>query len=170
MSMTDRPRISRRVLACTLGVAACSASSAAPPAPKDGVVFVCEHGAAKSVIAAAWFERISAERGLPYHAIARGATPQPSLSVASVAGLHDDGLVPQPASPRPLTSSDIQAAARVIVFDCNAAAMQPLAALDECWNDVPTVSADYGRARDAIRAHIERLLDRQLQRSPQEQP
>jgi len=75
------------------------------PAPKDRVVFVCEPGAAKSVIAAAWFERIAAERGVPFHAIARGATPQPSRSVASVAGLRGDGLVPQPASPRPLTSS-----------------------------------------------------------------
>jgi protein-tyrosine-phosphatase len=151
-----------------LGAAACSASSAARPAAKDRVVFVCEHGAAKSVIAAAWFERIAAERGLRYHAIARGATPQPSLSVASTAGLHDDGLVPQPASPRPLTSNDLEGAARVIVFDCSATAMQPLAALDECWDDVPTVSADYGRARDAIRAHIERLLDQGLQKGPSE--
>jgi hypothetical protein len=59
-----------------------------------------------------------------------------------------------------------EGAARVIVFDCGATAMQPLTSLDECWDDLPAVSADYGHARDAIRAHVERLLDPGLQMHP----
>jgi len=52
-----------------------SASDLNIPA-KDGV-FICEHGAAKSVIAAAYFNKLAAERHLNFHAIARGLTPQP---------------------------------------------------------------------------------------------
>jgi protein-tyrosine-phosphatase len=35
------------------------------------VVFVCEHGAAKSVIATTYFNKIAAERGLRAHASVR---------------------------------------------------------------------------------------------------
>jgi arsenate reductase len=35
------------------------------------IVFVCEHGSAKSVIAAAYFNRIVKERNLPFEAAAR---------------------------------------------------------------------------------------------------
>ncbi len=44
------------------------------------VMFVCEHGAAKSVIATAYFNKLAAERGLPYRATFRGTTPQDELS------------------------------------------------------------------------------------------
>ena len=45
----------------------------APVAPQ--IIFVCEHGAGKSVIAAAYFNKLAAERGLPDRAIYRGANP-----------------------------------------------------------------------------------------------
>src|SRR5215468_10992232 len=48
------------------------------------VVFICEHGAAKSVIASEYFNKLAAERGLAVRAIARGAVPQADLSVSTV--------------------------------------------------------------------------------------
>ncbi len=45
-----------------------ASAAAAPPS----VVFVCEHGAAKSVIATAYFNKIAAQRQLPYRAQFRG--------------------------------------------------------------------------------------------------
>ena len=56
------------------------------------VIFVCEHGAAKSVIATAYFNKLAAERGLQDRATFRGTTPQDDLSVRAVAGLKADGL------------------------------------------------------------------------------
>ena len=56
--------------------------------PTPNVVFVCEHGAAKSVIATAYFNKIAAERGLPYRAQFRGTDPQAALSVKVVEGLR----------------------------------------------------------------------------------
>ena len=46
----------------------------------DTIVFVCEHGAAKSVVAAAQFNRLAEERHLPYRGIARGTEPQEDIA------------------------------------------------------------------------------------------
>src|SRR4029453_11092962 len=59
------------------------ASTAATPS----VVFVCEHGAAKSVVATAYFNKLAAERGPPFRATFRGTAPQDNLSVRAVEGL-----------------------------------------------------------------------------------
>jgi chromate transporter len=47
--------------------------------PTRTVVFVCEHGSAKSVVAASLFDRMAKERGLPVRAISRGTTPDASV-------------------------------------------------------------------------------------------
>ena len=39
------------------------------------VLFVCEHGAAKSVIAAAYFNQLASEKNLDVRAIERGTNP-----------------------------------------------------------------------------------------------
>ena len=58
-------------------------ASSRPAAKPETVVFVCEHGSAKSVIAAAHFNHLAAEKGLPYRAIARGCAPQKVRPAAS---------------------------------------------------------------------------------------
>ena len=54
---------------------------------KQTVVFVCEHGAAKSVLAAAYFNRFAAQMGLDMQAVARGTKPDQELSPQTVKGL-----------------------------------------------------------------------------------
>lgn len=44
------------------------------------ILFVCEHGAAKSVIAAAYFDKLAQARGLKYKAVFRGPNPDPALA------------------------------------------------------------------------------------------
>jgi len=61
---------------------------------QPSVVFVCAHGAAKSVIAATYFNKLAVERGLPYRATFRGVTPDPELSARALEGLKGDGLAP----------------------------------------------------------------------------
>lgn len=80
------------------------------------VVFVCEHGAAKSVIAAAYFNKLAAERHLNFHAVARGLTPQPELSTSAVAGLEKDGVPFAKEQPRRLSSEETRTAVRVVAF------------------------------------------------------
>ncbi|HEY0987387.1 MAG TPA: hypothetical protein VGD80_10065 [Kofleriaceae bacterium] len=136
---------------------ACNARPAAMAAPNE-VVFVCEHGAAKSVVASQYFNKLAAERGLAIRSIARGADPQAELSISAVKGLKEDGLPPTAGAPRPLTASDVRGSARVIAFDCEQPAMKALRGMDACWDDVPATGEDYVRARDRIRAHVESMV------------
>src|SRR5262249_30662970 len=119
-----------------------------PATPAAGVVFVCEHGAAKSVIASEYFNKLAAERGLAVRSIARGADPQANLSTSALKGLEHDGLPPRLDAPRPLTASEARRATRVVAFDCEQPAMKAFQG-NACWDDVPTVSDGYARARDA---------------------
>src|SRR5262249_33615945 len=68
-----------------------SADSPLPAKPQT-IVFVCEHGSAKSVIAAAHFNRLASEKGLPYRAIARGINPDDKIPATVSNGLAADGL------------------------------------------------------------------------------
>jgi protein-tyrosine-phosphatase len=138
-----------------LALIACSAH---PVRPAAEVVFVCEHGAAKSVVASQYFNKLAGERGLTVRAIARGAEPQAELSVSAVKGLKEDGLAPPPDAPRPLTASDVRSSARVIAFDCEQPVMKALRGMDACWDDVPATADDYVGARDRIRAHVEAMV------------
>jgi len=127
------------------------------------IVFVCEHGAAKSVIAAAYFNKLAAERGLRERAIYRGASPQDELSVATLKGLRDDGLIVPTSKPASITSDDVTAATHIFAIGCSLPAHAASSGKAENWTDVPEVSDGYAASRDAIRKHVERLID-QLQK------
>jgi len=57
-------------------------------APRE-VVFVCEHGAALSVVSAAYFNKLAQEQHLGFHAVSRGVTPQEELSPQASAGAEE---------------------------------------------------------------------------------
>lgn len=144
------------LLTLLVAVTACRQEATRAPA---SVVFVCEHGAAKSVVASEYFNKLAAERGLAIHAIARGADPQAGISIAAVKGLREDGLSTSLAEPRPLTPSEARSAARVVAFDCELPKMKAFKDIGACWNDVPTVGDDYAAARDTIHVHITAMID-----------
>jgi protein-tyrosine-phosphatase len=131
----------------------CGTRAAAPPRAR--VLFVCQHGAAKSVVAAAHFRRVAATRGIVADAVAAGTEPDAELASAAVKGLAGDGLPATPARPRPVTLYDLDSAARVVSFGCEIAPARGQRV--EQW-DVPPVSDGYGAARDRIVARVERLV------------
>ena len=71
-------------------------------ADRPRIGFVCEHRTAKSVIAAAYFNKLAMERGLGDRAVYRGASPQADLSIATVKGLRKDGLTVSASKPGPI--------------------------------------------------------------------
>src|SRR5215467_3114555 len=97
----------------TMGLAVVASQAPATPADGPAVVFVCEHGAAKSVIATAYFNKMAAERGLPYRATFRGTAPQDDLSVRTVAGLRQDGLAVPGGKPSAITDRDVTTATHI---------------------------------------------------------
>ena len=119
------------------------------------IVFVCPHGSAKSVIAAAYCRRLAARRGLEVAAEAAGIEPDPAVPARVVSGLAADGVDVSGERPRGLDDVDLGGAAAVIAFGCDVSAGDvPVTR----WDDVPAVSDDFGKARDAIVAHVERLV------------
>ncbi|MBI2216007.1 MAG: chromate resistance protein [Candidatus Rokubacteria bacterium] len=122
------------------------------------LAFVCLHGAAKSVLAAALARRLGAERGIDVRAIAAGIEPDAEVSPAAVRGLTADGLDAPAGRPRRATLYDVRSASRVVTFGCDLGRLAPEAAHVDDWPDVPAVSDGYETARDAIRERVDRLI------------
>ena len=127
------------------------------------VVFVCEHGAAKSVIATAYFNKLAAERGLPFRATFRGTSPQENLSVRAVEGLTADGVPIPLGKPSAITDSDVTDATHIFAIGCTLPEKARASGKANDWSDVPD-DKGYGPMRDAIVRHVNQLLD-ELQRS-----
>ena len=121
------------------------------------VVFICEHGAAKSILAAAYFNKLARESNLGLTAIARGTHPDAELSSRATAGLHEDGLSATESVPTRLTREELESAPRVVSF-CTLPDEYLQKAVVEYWRDIPDISEDYGRARDTIVRHLKELI------------
>jgi len=121
------------------------------------IVFVCEHGAVKSVVAAAHFNRFAAEKGLSLHAIARGTTPDAEISPQTVKGLAEDHLRPTESLPQRLTQTELESAQRVVTFCALPAEYRQPSHLEH-WENIPPVSENYELARDAIIERIRQML------------
>jgi protein-tyrosine-phosphatase len=128
-----------------------------PAGPPGRVVFVCAHGAARSVVAAAHFRRMAGARGVSLGAVAVGLEPDAELSRAAVDGLAGEGLAAAPGRPRPLTLHDLRTATRIVSFGCDVTPGRPGQPVER-W-DVPPVSDGYRAARDRIVTGLERLIE-----------
>jgi protein-tyrosine-phosphatase len=141
-----------------LALAALAVAQSVPPAPPPMIIFVCEHGAAKSLIAAAYFNKIAVERGLAARADFRGVDPQDDLSVRAVAGLKADGLIVPGGKPTAIAGGDVAAATHVFAIGCTLPAMATRSGKAQSWDDVPD-DQGYGPMRDAIVRHVRALVD-----------
>lgn len=122
------------------------------------IIFVCEHGAAKSVIAASYFNKLANEKGLNIQAIARGTNPDEVLSLKAVQGLQEDGLQATESIPQKLTLVEIKSAKKIITF-CNLTDEETKQANEiEDWDDIPPVSENYQIARDSILKKLHSLI------------
>src|SRR5947207_13251709 len=146
------------MIAIIVGLLFTDGQSANPPAKAPTVVFVCEHGAAKSVIATAYFNKLAAERGLPYRATFRGTSPQDDLSTRAVSGLRADGIGIPDGKPSAIASDDVARATHIFAIGCTLPAAAAKSGKAADWNDVPD-DQGYAPMRDAIVRHVTALLD-----------
>ncbi|MCX6591972.1 MAG: DUF1259 domain-containing protein [Acidobacteria bacterium] len=128
------------------------------PKQAGRIVFVCEHGAARSVIAAAYFNKLAAERGLPHRAITRGTVPDAEFGAVTVAGLRADGIPLPPGKPQLVGVSDLTGAEEVVTFAVNLPDGLPAVKRVD-WANIPGPTADYTGARNAIEARVRALID-----------
>jgi protein-tyrosine-phosphatase len=128
------------------------------------VVFVCEHGTVKSVVAAAHFNRLARARGLAAVAISRGSAPDSAVPAVVRNGLLADGVGPWRARPAPLSKADLLGAALVVSFDQSIDSLVGTHAPVRHWDNTPSVMQDYATGRDSIVARVRALIT-ELQRA-----
>lgn len=125
------------------------------------VLFVCEHGNVKSLMAASYFNQLAQERGLRYRAVSRGTAPNSTaVPNAIIQGLAGDGFDVSSFHPSAVKASDASASQRVITIgtELPADAQKAAQAKMEQWSDVPAASDDYSAARAAIKRHVDSLV------------
>jgi arsenate reductase len=125
------------------------------------VVFVCEHGNVKSLIAASLFEQVAKQRGLPFRAVSRGISPEAKVPSSIVDSLRKDGIETASYKPQPLTSHDLSTASHVIAIGVDLSSFTGAKQIpSELWSDVPPASIDYEASRAALLHHIDVLLEK----------
>ena len=135
------------------------------PAADDGsamgrVVFVCEHGSVKSVIAAHWFTRLAVERRAPFRAISRGLAPDEAIPPGVAHNLVQDGFDVAGFTPKRLEKSDLAGAVHVVAIGIDSPLFAEAKDVPVSrWSDIPPASTEYAASRDAMRARMGALLD-----------
>lgn len=122
------------------------------------IVFVCEHGAAKSIMAKAEFERLAKEKGIEVEVVSRGTTPDAEIAPGVRKGLLADGTDLGLAKPVKISAKDLEGAAAVVTFGPNLTEWMPKGVKTLDWSATPSPSKDYREARDYIRKQVEALV------------
>ena len=122
------------------------------------VVFVCQRGAAKSLIAAAYLNKLAAERGLQERASFRAVDPQDTVSSTVVDGLAADGVPVPPGLPTAIGREDVAGATHIFAMGCDLPRDATSSGKTSAWNDIPG-DQGYGPMRDDIVTRVRLLLD-----------
>ena len=122
------------------------------------VLFMCPHGAAKSVLAAGYFNAAATVAGSNYRAIARGTHPDEVIGPRALALLHEQGLAPVVNKPQKVDPSIMQSAHTIVSLGCD---MADLPINDKNilrWDDLPAVSEKPEAASAEIMRRVQALL------------
>ena len=130
-----------------------------PQSKTTRVLFLCPHGAAKSVLASAYFRRLAKERGLNVIVDSAGTEPDASVSPAVAAHLAKQGYPAPTEKPRRVTADDLGKADVVVSLGCDLTRSPTPAGRLVKWDDVPGPGEDFAGADDAIRRHVTALVD-----------
>jgi arsenate reductase len=122
------------------------------------VVFVCEHGAVKSVVAAAYFNKIAKDRNLNWEASCRGTNPDEEVSAPTKEGLKSDNLLDPSLSPKKLAPSDTSNVEKIILFTKLPGDFKT-SVKSEDWSSLPNIDAKYEVRRDALIKKINEFFD-----------
>lgn len=150
------------LLAITIWVSVLSLAqrpAVVPTTDAPRVVFVCEHGSVKSLIAALYFNQRAQLRGLRYTAVARGISPETSVPRSVELGLRAAGFDVARYVPQLFNTADVDGASLVVSFDQDTAKTVAGRVPELRWGNLPAVSADYARGRDEILERVDDLIE-----------
>ena len=144
-----------------LALGCVTASCFAQRTAERQILFVCEHGNVKSLMAASYFNQNIREFNLPYRAVARGSAPDSTtVPAAIVQGLEHDGIDVSTFQPMKVSASDVASPVRIILIGTSlpVGLRASLKTRIEQWNDVPPASMDFEAARESLRKHVRELI------------
>ena len=154
--------MSRAIVVTLFGLFALVAAAPATASQATGktpvVLFMCPHGAAKSVLASAYFQKLAKERGLNVRVDAAGTDPEPTLSKSVVAHLQKNNYAIPIEKPRAATASDMTGADVVISMGCDLSGLPQPKGVVKHWN-VPDFSVNFDAAEQSIRDQVTKLVD-----------
>lgn len=141
------------------GATAQARKSQVSPGEPATVVFVCQHGNVKSLIASRWFNRLAAERGVAARAVSRGVTPETPVPAAIAEELRRDGFDVEGFEALVLSPADLDRASKVVMIG-----VEPPGWVGherkqvETWDGIPPATESYEASRNALRGRIATLL------------
>jgi arsenate reductase len=137
-------------------------TTTATQARRPTVLFLCPHGAAKSVLASAYFQRVAQERGLNVRVEAAGIEPQEAVSTVVTEHLQRNGYTVPVTKPRAVTKEDLDRADVVISMGCDLTRLPVAPRTLQKWDEVPGPSEDFKGADEAIRRRVIALVEELL--------
>lgn len=149
------------VLAAVVLILGAASPQASPVRQGPTVLFMCPHGAAKSLMASAYFQKMAKDRGLNVRVDSAGTEPDAQLSKGVVAHLQKHGYAIPIEKPRAATAADMSGADIVISIGCDLSKLPAPAGALKRWQ-VPDFSADFNAAEQSIREQVTRLVDELL--------
>ncbi|MEY4730855.1 MAG: hypothetical protein RL020_2013, partial [Pseudomonadota bacterium] len=145
-------------------VTACSNITPLAPATQPAesqVVFICEHGNVKSLMASNYFNQLAQQKGLSIRSISRGTDPDSTTVPAPIiAGLKQDGFDVSTYRPVKLSAEEVAKSQRVILI--NAQLPETLGKLNgakESWEDVPPASINFAASSKSLKQLVEKLIE-----------
>lgn len=127
------------------------------------ILFVCVHNSGRSQMAEAFFNRMAADRGIPFRAGSAGTLPGEKLNPAATTVMEEIGISLSGQKPKLLTPEMVADAAQIITMGCgvDVDACPVKMYITEDWglDDPAGQPLDKVRQiRDQIRERVERLL------------
>jgi arsenate reductase len=123
------------------------------------ILFLCPHHAAKSVLASAYFDQLARQHDLPFRAASAGTHPADAVMPAIVALLRTENGEFTPQTPRHVTHEELESSSLIISMGCELADLDVAPEKVEQWNDLPALSEDLPRGRDAIHERVTALVE-----------
>ena len=146
--------------AIVVGFAAIEAQERrAQTTPPTTILFLCPRGAAKSVLASAYFARAARARGLNVRVESAGTEPDPRIAPAVAAHLAANGYTVPTGRPRRVTDADLATADVLVSIGCDLRGLRPPNGMLVTWNEVPALSEDFARADESIRKRVSQLVE-----------
>jgi arsenate reductase (thioredoxin) len=121
------------------------------------VAFVCLHGSAKSLIAAEYFCRLAAARGVDALATTSGPEPDAEIPDNVVDGLRQKGIEVAGKRPIRVTAEALAGADHIVSFGYDLSDLVEPGRRVERWDDCPAVSEDFEVAWCFITARVEQV-------------